>query len=217
MKRILVSALLPLCLLGCTNEVPNTEGNCQGLVTLSLTAPGGVNSARALDLTAIGPEGARYTQSETPPLPQTSVVLKIREAYKPGAYHFRAAAADGDPQKGAAASPSAITSVGRISSTLREACPSEQVTLTATSMLDICFDRCDADLRCGKISFAEFPTCQGRCRQDADVFAQQQADWMKQYANAVDTIQRLDGCTYVACSAIEDCGAALMKGLVPKP
>ncbi|MCS6911963.1 MAG: hypothetical protein RMK29_01320 [Myxococcales bacterium] len=219
MMRTLVSALVPLGIwAGCESNVPpNTVGQCQGLITVALEVPGGVNEAKAIASTLLGPDGTRYNQVDTPPLPLPNVVLRARDLYRPGQQFVRVVAAEGDPARGTASSPIPVQSVARAVANFQQACPSLRLVLQPTRMLDICFDRCDAEVRCGQVPFQDLEACQARCRQNEAAFAQQQADWVAQYQNAHDLIRRLEGCTFVSCADIEACGETVQQSAIPKP
>lgn len=218
MKRTLLAALLPLwAWAGCgSNPVPNTDGNCQGLVTVSITPASVTTSAKSIEVIDVGPAGERYLQTEAPPLAVPSVVLRLGTQYRTGNHTVRVVAAEAAPSKGSATAPARVTQVGRVVSSLSGACPTVQLSVAAPTLLDVCMDQCDAEARCGKRSFDELASCTAVCQRSADLFATQQADWRAQYKNADEMIGKLAGCTHVACSAVDACGQAVLESGTPK-
>lgn len=218
MKRTLVSAMLALGVggiwAGCeTNVPPNTAGNCKGLMTVNLDVPGGVNAAKAFASTVLGPEGVRYDQVDVPPLAVPNVVLRLKDQYKNGNQIVRVVSAGADPSK----APTAVAAVARTQVNTQVSCPSVSLALKATRNVDICIDRCDAEVRCGQRPFGDLIACQNECRTREAEFNQQQSDWDALYENAAEMTQRLEGCNFVACGAIESCGEAVLKSAIPKP
>ncbi len=240
MKRTLAPALLSLAIFGfggCgQSDTPNTNGNCNGLVTVGLNASGGVNGFKNLDLTDLSPTGQRYTQSASPPLPLPNVVLRISDKFVPGQHLFRVVASDKSPSQASAAGPTDIAAIGRLSIDLEGKCPTTQVSLAPVRLTDSCLDKCDAQLRCGQMAFAQFTSCQSECNVKDAQFARQQdgwvADWSTFYApdpknhampdadaaaTVTQRVGQLDSCNFAACGEIETCGAGVIQSLTPSP
>lgn len=246
MKRVMAPALLSLLALGgCgSSDIPNTQGNCKGVVTVNASVPAALatkwSAAKFYQADVVNTRGERFTQPGTPPLTVPNVTVTLPGAtYSPGQYSVRLVAADVVTGSGNTSVPTSVSAVGRAVVTLQDACPSPVLTIAEPTNLSVCFDKCDADLRCGKKDWTLYSQCvTASCQANADQFTSQQNTWVSTWAayllknkpadnpdqatataNAKKQVQilinQLEACNLQACTAVDSCGAAILAKFDP--